>query len=191
MMGCLLLVFLAACAESAAPGPTIPLSNTPPAKDPGKAMPGLVEGMDGNVTQAPELEETPPATQPAAAGKTIREPTLGALPADPLARKLIGRASSDLAKRLSVDVKDIQLLGVLPVVWPDASLGCPAPDQVYQLTRIPGYRIMLSAGGQVYFYHTDSKGTLILCTIETDLPYPEFPVNPEDIQDGKPWLPVE
>jgi hypothetical protein len=147
--------------------------------------------MDGNPTQAPEPEGIPDAPQPPSSGRTSREPTPGAPPEDPLARKLVARASSDLAKRLSLDVKEIQLLGVLPVIWPDASLGCPAPDQVYQRARIPGYRIMLSAGGEVYFYHADSKGTVIQCTVETDLPYPEFPINPEEIQDGKPWLPVE
>jgi hypothetical protein len=58
---------------------------------------------------------------------------------------------------------------------------------MYAQTLTPGFLITLEAGGQQYFFHTDEKSTVVLC-IEDNLP--DFPLTPGQIQDGKPWMPV-
>jgi hypothetical protein len=122
---------------------------------------------------------------------TLVLPTQGDDPTmTPLAmglQRLIEKAKDDLAKRLSITVAEISVVEAGEVVWPDASLGCPKMGVMYAQTLTPGFLITLEAGGQQYFFHTDEKSTVVLC-IEDNLP--DFPLTPGQIQDGKPWMPV-
>ncbi|MFZ0543813.1 MAG: hypothetical protein WAM60_00145 [Candidatus Promineifilaceae bacterium] len=68
-----------------------------------------------------------------------------------------------LAGRLGIDAGEITLLEVAPQDWPDSSLGCPSPDQLYAAVITPGYEITLEAQGQSYSYHTDKTENVILC----------------------------
>lgn len=73
-------------------------------------------------------------------------------------------ASKDLAKRLKVAERSIELSGpVEEMTWPDASLGCPEPGMVYAQVLSPGYRFKLLSGGKVYDYHAGG-GAVKLCT---------------------------
>ncbi len=71
-----------------------------------------------------------------------------------------------LAEHLGVDLEDISVADISPMEWPDASLGCPAPDQMYAQVITPGFRIELEVDGESYTYHTDAGGSLILCDSE-------------------------
>lgn len=62
-------------------------------------------------------------------------------------------ARQDLAGRLDSTPEAIVVREAGWVTWPDGSLGCPQPDQMYTQALVPGYRLVLEAGGQRYRYH--------------------------------------
>lgn len=72
-------------------------------------------------------------------------------------------AVQDLAQRLNINPSDIDVISVEKVIWSDSSLGCPQPGMMYAQVITEGYRILLEAIAQFYPYHTDTRGTLILC----------------------------
>ncbi len=52
--------------------------------------------------------------------------------------------------------------------WPDTSLGCPQPDQVYAQVTTRGYVFILTISATLYEVHVTSDGTsAILCTSAT------------------------
>lgn len=75
------------------------------------------------------------------------------------ARDVVELARKNLSTMLQIPETDIRVLDVIPVDWPDASLGYPVPGQVYAEVRTSGYLIFLLAGGEEYEYH--SSGMII------------------------------
>lgn len=68
---------------------------------------------------------------------------------------VVDLATKDLADRLKIPIKSIQVLKVIPVVWRDTSLGHPEPGKVYAPVLTPGYVIILLADNALYEYHSD------------------------------------
>ncbi|NDJ79268.1 MAG: hypothetical protein GYB65_23705 [Chloroflexi bacterium] len=83
----------------------------------------------------------------------------------PAAQHLIVAARDDLTQQPDVDATDIRLLAVERVIWEGDWLGCPArfEDGFTETEETPGFRILFTAGSQVYAYHTDSDETFVLC----------------------------
>jgi hypothetical protein len=82
---------------------------------------------------------------------------------DAAAQKMVDLAKAHLAQRLSISAGQITLIEVRPVVWRDASLGCPKPAVDYMRVETPGFRIVLEAGGKTYNRHTDESRRVVLC----------------------------
>ncbi len=80
-------------------------------------------------------------------------------PAQPLVEAVV----ADLAGRLNLPPAQIRVVQVEEKMWPDSSLGCPQPGQMYLQVITPGYRILLEAAGRQYDYHTGSEARFILC----------------------------
>lgn len=76
---------------------------------------------------------------------------------------LVSTATEDLARRLKVTAAEIEVLEVEAVTWPDGSLGCPEPGQVYTQALVEGRRIILGHGGRVYLYHAGGDSQPFLC----------------------------
>lgn len=76
---------------------------------------------------------------------------------------LVTQAKQDLAKRLSTESSQIELVSFQPVTWPDGSLGCPQPGMLYTQALVEGYRIQLRVAGRVYEYHGAGTGAPVLC----------------------------
>ncbi len=72
-------------------------------------------------------------------------------------------AQEDLAGRLSIEVDQVGLVEVKAIEWSDASLGCPQPGMMYAQVITPGYRIVLTAMGKSYEYHTDTRQKVVYC----------------------------
>lgn len=85
------------------------------------------------------------------------------IPPDETAKKLVALVKEHLAQRLSMTVDQIVLSDIKPVVWRDASLGCPKPGVDYIQMETPGYNILLQAGGSTYNYHTDQRKRFVQC----------------------------
>ncbi len=162
--------------------------------------------MAACASQAP-VDEGPAAPERSmdAATEEVSEPapapvvdTAGTLPpeeAQPVAtpntilRPLVEEARQDLIKRLNVSEEDIVLAKTVAINWPDSSLGCPQPDMVYMQVITPGYKVTFTVDGQFYNYHSDESSTIIYCAAGDG--YPTIPLNPDDITDGEPWVPVD
>jgi len=75
---------------------------------------------------------------------------------------LAARATVDLARRLDMNPDQIEIISVSAVEWRDGSLGCARGGMMYPQVITPGYRIVLSADGVEYEYHTgDRAGGLV------------------------------
>ncbi len=57
----------------------------------------------------------------------------------------------------------VQLRLVERVTWPDGSLGCPQPGQMYAQMLVEGYRVELEGAGQSAEVHTDLRGRAVTC----------------------------
>jgi hypothetical protein len=78
-------------------------------------------------------------------------------------QKVILLTQQDLAGRLKIDPEAIAVRFIEPVMWPDASLGCPRPGLMYAQVITPGYLVLLEVEGTVYEYHTDQQAAVVLC----------------------------
>ena len=87
----------------------------------------------------------------------------GGNPIPPGAAAAVGQAKKDLAARQGVDENKIEVAGVEPMEWPDASLGCPEPGMMYAQVVTPGYKIHLSCGEERLTYHSDRGSRVVFC----------------------------
>ncbi len=78
-------------------------------------------------------------------------------------QSIIDAATQDAASRISIDPGAIEVVRAEHVTWSDGSLGCPAPGVQYTQALVPGYRVLLRAGGQTLDYHAATNGHLVLC----------------------------
>ncbi|MDO8749931.1 MAG: hypothetical protein Q7K03_02130 [Dehalococcoidia bacterium] len=86
------------------------------------------------------------------------------VPVDPQAGEEVTLTKEHLAAKLGIPVQEIELLFKEAVSWPDTSLGVPEPGKFYAQVVVPGFRVILSAEGKEYAYHTgelEGKTTVI------------------------------
>jgi hypothetical protein len=67
---------------------------------------------------------------------------------------LVERVRADLAKRLGVARSQVKLKSNRPATWPDQSLGCPQPGEMYPQVVTEGQSLELEAAGRIHRYHT-------------------------------------
>lgn len=172
----LIAIGLAACGGASDLEPAVEsfASPTPPALATTETAPKL-----GESTSIPSTENEPQLTP---IGEVITPGSEGSeYPVD--------AAVKDLAERLDVAPAAIQVDSLEKVIWKDASLGCPVPNVMYSQVLTEGFRVVLMIDGQVYPYHTDTRGSLVLCL--SGIPeLPILPLEPGEIQDGQPWMPA-
>ena len=149
--------------------------------------------------EPPSTVATDSLLTPGPGSPTQRATAMAQLPptqADADLQSLIEKAKADLIKQFAIHADQIQVVEARAVTWPNASLGCPQPGQDYAQVLIPGYWVLLEAEGRQYPYHADRAEKLILCMsaaagLGTEMPlFPPIPVNPTEIKDGEPWVPV-
>jgi hypothetical protein len=107
--------------------------------------------------------ETPPPTPPGTpvAPAPDEYPDSGPVP-DPMFRAMV----DDAAASASVNPSAVTVIIAEPVTWRDGSTGCPEPGRMYTQALVPGYRVVLEAGGNQYLYHSDTRGDFLLCPPE-------------------------
>lgn len=77
--------------------------------------------------------------------------------------RLIEKARQDLARRFDMSPTQVELVRVEMAEWPDTRLGCGEPGLARLPGAIPGYRVVLSAKGWQYVYHTDRESGVVYC----------------------------
>jgi hypothetical protein len=76
---------------------------------------------------------------------------------------LLGQVKADAAAKTGAPPSQVQVISSQRMDWPDSSLGCPQPGQMYLQVVTPGYRITVEAGGRRLEYHTDLSGRFVVC----------------------------
>jgi hypothetical protein len=109
-----------------------------------------------------------------------------ASPGDADQARAVSAASEDLARRLSMAVDQITLLEVREVTWPDSSLGCAQPGQIYETAPQDGLLIRLGAGGRMYFYHSGASGEPFLCEGTAQM-VPKVPPKDDELVPPPDW----
>jgi hypothetical protein len=70
---------------------------------------------------------------------------------------------ADAAARTGVPVADITVVEATSVTWPNGALGCPQPGMMYTEMIVPGYHVIVEAGGKQLDYRFGMNGTPSLC----------------------------
>jgi hypothetical protein len=124
-----------------------------------------------------ELAGSSPLATPTPTTKLSEEATPSV---PPEAVDVVELAEIDLAKRLGATADQVQTISVTPIEWPDTSLGCPQPGQMYAQVVTPGFLLVLQSKDKAYPYHTDRRDNLILCGEQsmTKIPRPSVPIEP-------------
>jgi hypothetical protein len=153
------------------------------------ATPEEISNPEPEVETPESVEVAPPATPEIS--KEEKEPVESA---NPVPRELVEKARADLSEHLGISTEQISVVEARAVEWPDASLGCPQPEMMYATVITPGFWILLGVDGVTYPYHTDAEEQVILCQYnlsDPDGPRPFIPIDPGEIKDGEPWMPVD
>jgi hypothetical protein len=77
--------------------------------------------------------------------------------------EMIAAIRGDAATRAGVAVSAVEIKSAQGVTWPDASLGCPRPGMLYPQVLVPGWRVLIVAGGKTYAYHAGRRGNWAWC----------------------------
>lgn len=73
----------------------------------------------------------------------------------------------DAAERAGVAIEQLEVARSEFVEWPDGSLGCPRPGEVYIQRIIPGYWVEVVGPERTYDYRLDDAGNFRLCEQKT------------------------
>ncbi|HOT92738.1 MAG TPA: hypothetical protein PLJ78_12760 [Anaerolineae bacterium] len=122
------------------------------------------------VTVSPTAPVAGSPTVPAVVSPTPQTPSPGEDTALTTLRTLV-------AAQLQMTPAELTLVSVEEVVWPDASLGCPQPGQMYAQVLTPGRRVVFAdAAGHQYTVHTPEKPDLfIICSPTQPQTGPAYP----------------
>jgi len=190
-LGFLIFIFLASCAPQAqklepAAADSAPTELTGQVLEegdrsavPSTAMPlpiaseDTVSGETDVLLDVPNLDELQPGT-----GDSAGEVSSGIISGETIVSESsslaqfdlknedgrIGFARQDLANNLGLDVAEVKFLGYQNKIWPDGNLGCVQKGQRFTPAEIPGYLILLEAGGKEYAYRGGAGRKPFLCT---------------------------
>ena len=129
---------------------------------------GGIEGARSSISTGSGRTSAEPVTvdlgrlprQPGVSGRPEVAPAPGV--PDPRPR-IIRDAKIDLGARVGADISEIELTGMEATDWPDTSLGCPTPGELYAQVETAGYRITLVFQSREYIYHTDGRARVVFC----------------------------
>lgn len=120
-----------------------------------------------------ELETMADATRSASSTPAPSEDSevSGAVPEQMLAEMV-----TEAASRTGVDANEIEVVVAESVTWSDGSLGCPEPGMMYTQALVPGYRVVVDAGGEELNFHAAQSGEFRFC----EDPQPPSERNPNE-----------
>src|SRR5262245_27424305 len=70
---------------------------------------------------------------------------------------------NDLARRLKVEAKEIEVVAESDATWTDSTLGCSGRKPLDEPVSTLGFALTLSHRGRSYVYHTDRRGHFRRC----------------------------
>jgi len=96
---------------------------------------------------------------PSSKGSGVEKPAATSI----VPQDMIDAALDDAVNRTTATRQQILVTIAEAVTWSDGSLGCPQPGMLYTQALVPGYRIVLSAAGEVLNYHASLHGRPVFC----------------------------
>jgi hypothetical protein len=106
----------------------------------------------------------------ATATNDTREPSIEAQPSgapsnttNVLAPDLLAEIVSTAAGQAGVETDAVRVVIAEHVTWSDGSIGCPEPGMMYTQALVPGYRVVLDAGGRQLNFHATESGDFRYC----------------------------
>ena len=114
------------------------------------------DSMEGDGAEESDAAE---AAQPPAEENPMTDDTTGMIDLD----AAVAAARADLAQRRELDEADIDVADARAVTWPNGAMGCPEEDMMYTQALVPGYYILLDAGGDRHAYHAGRDGQPFHC----------------------------
>jgi hypothetical protein len=96
---------------------------------------------------------------------------IGEVPGD-----LLDAIVNDAAERAGIQRDEVEVLTAESVTWNDGSLGCPEPGMMYTQALVPGYRVVVEAGGEEMHFHASERGSFRFC----ENPKPPMDVSPNE-----------
>ncbi len=85
-------------------------------------------------------------------------PVVGEVPLD-----IMDSILEDVLERSGADIEDVKVIRAENIVWPDGSLGCAKPGEMYTQAQVQGYWVVLEVGGETYDYRVTENGYFNLC----------------------------
>ena len=79
---------------------------------------------------------------------------------------MVAAIRADAERRAGVGEGQSRIEEVRAVTWRDGALGCPRPDMMYTQALVPGWKLLVSAGGQTLHYHASRRGQWLWCPAE-------------------------
>lgn len=152
----ILVAFLAVgCTPSApepgAPGPKATVSET--------ALPAYYDTPGPAIeSRGDRLEPTMPRALPEAVVTKDDRSVTGEVP-----QEILDAIKTGLAASQGVAMDDIRVARAESVVWPDGSLGCPKPDEMYPQAPVKGYWVVLEVVGKQFDFRASASGNFIFC----------------------------
>jgi hypothetical protein len=70
---------------------------------------------------------------------------------------------ADVAQRSGVPREQLVVVSATATTWPDGSLGCPSPGQMYTQALVEGWQAVVRAGTKLYDYRGAGVKTFKLC----------------------------
>jgi hypothetical protein len=138
--------FAAACSAAGAPSGSTPTASSTSAS----ASPsGSALGPGDSVTRPSFPAVSIPIASPGVAIElpaTVLDPVL-----------------ADAAQRSGVPREQIVVVTAVATTWPDGSLGCRAPGQMYTQALVEGWQVVVRAGTTLYDYRGAGVTTFKLC----------------------------
>ena len=77
---------------------------------------------------------------------------------------LLDNIISELSTKENFDREAISIIRAESVIWPDGSLGCPKPGEMYTQATVQGYWVELQSAGKKFDYRASSTGYFFRCT---------------------------
>ena len=114
---------------------------------------------------APGAPDSSASNRPVGSQVAIPSPSgpAGTAAAGAVPDEILQKAIADAATQAGVDPAAVTVVSAEATTWNDGSLGCPEPGKVYTQALVPGYKIVLEAGGQTLDYHATETGSVKLC----------------------------
>ncbi len=146
-----LAAFAAACSAAAtgAPSSSSATSPTPSAFAASASPSGSANGPGDSVTRPSFPAVSIPIASP---GSAVELP---AVVLDPVL--------ADAAQRSGVPREQLVVVSSTATTWPDGSLGCREPGQMYTQALVEGWQAVVRAGTTLYDYHGAGAKNFKLC----------------------------